>query len=53
MVDSPKPPVRLPLDSDTDTVARIRSKKQSVEPELEDWLSVALSPSHDDIAAAK
>jgi hypothetical protein len=37
----------------TDTVARIRSKNQSVEAGLQDWLSVALSTSHDDVAAAK
>jgi hypothetical protein len=47
LADSPKPPVRLPLGSDT--VARIRGKNQSVEAELKDWLSVALSTDHDDM----
>jgi hypothetical protein len=46
LVDSPKPPVRLPLG--TDTVARIREKNKFVEAELEEWLEVAVSTDHDD-----
>jgi len=48
LVDSPRPPVRLPLGSDT--VARIRGKNQFVEKELADWLQLALSTDHDDAA---
>ena len=47
LVDSPKPPVRLPLGSDT--VARIKGKNQAVEAELQDWLDIALSTNHDDV----
>jgi len=47
LVDSPKPPVRLPLGSDT--VARIKEKNQAVEAELQDWLDIALSTNHDDV----
>jgi hypothetical protein len=46
LVDSPKPPVRLPLGADT--VARIRSKNQSVQAELNEWLSVPVSTGHYD-----
>jgi len=48
LVDSPKPPVRLPLG--TDTVARIREKNKFVEAELEEWLHLAVSSDHDDAA---
>ncbi|NMG15420.1 oxidoreductase [Aromatoleum bremense] len=48
LADSPKPPVRLPLG--TDTVARIAEKNRSVEAELEQWLTVAVSTDHDDVA---
>jgi hypothetical protein len=48
LADSPKPPVRLPLG--TDTVARIGEKHRSVEAELEQWLTVAVSTDHDDVA---
>jgi hypothetical protein len=48
-VDSPKPPVRLPLGADT--VARIRSKNQSVQAELNEWLSVPDSTGHYDDSA--
>jgi NAD(P)-dependent dehydrogenase (short-subunit alcohol dehydrogenase family) len=50
LADSPKPPVRLPLGSDT--VARIRGKNQFVESELTAWLKVAASTDHDDVATA-
>jgi len=46
LADSAKPPVRLPLG--TDTVARIGEKNRSVEAELEQWLTVAVSTDHDD-----
>jgi hypothetical protein len=48
LADSPEPPVRLPLG--TDTVARIGEKNRSVEAELERWLAVAVSTDHDDAA---
>jgi NAD(P)-dependent dehydrogenase (short-subunit alcohol dehydrogenase family) len=41
LADSKKPPVRLPLG--TDTVGRIREKNRLVEAELEQWLDVANS----------
>jgi NAD(P)-dependent dehydrogenase (short-subunit alcohol dehydrogenase family) len=41
LVDSDKPPVRLPLGSDT--VARINAKNRHVESELEAWHAVAVS----------
>lgn len=47
LADSPNPPVRLPLG--TDTVARIGEKNRSVEAELQQWLSVAVSTDHDDV----
>ena len=48
LADSPEPPVRLPLG--TDTVARIGEKNRSVEAELQRWLAVAVSTDHDDVA---
>src|SRR5437899_6922117 len=48
LVDSDKPPLRLPLG--TDTVARIAEKHRLVEAELERWLDVAKSTDHDDVA---
>ena len=48
-MDSPKPPVRLPLG--TDTVAKIREKNGFVESELKDWLPLAVSTDYDDVQA--
>ena len=48
LVDSDKPPLRLPLG--TDTVARIAEKHRLVEAELERWLDVAKSTDNDDVA---
>lgn len=48
LVDSDKPPLRLPLG--TDTVARIAEKHRLVEAELERWLDVAKSTDHEDVA---
>jgi len=48
LVDSPKPPVRLPLG--TDTVAKVAEKHKVVVDELEQWMSVAVSTDHDDVA---
>ena len=48
LVDSDKPPLRLPLG--TDTVARIAEKHRLVEAELKSWLDVAKSTDHDDVA---
>jgi NAD(P)-dependent dehydrogenase (short-subunit alcohol dehydrogenase family) len=45
VADSAKPPVRLPLG--TDTVAKIAEKNSFVETELEQWRSVAVSTDHD------
>src|SRR5690606_16778087 len=50
LVDSDRPPVRLPLGSDT--VARIREKNQFVESELAEWLQLALSTDHNDASNA-
>jgi NAD(P)-dependent dehydrogenase (short-subunit alcohol dehydrogenase family) len=50
LADSPNPPVRLPLGSDT--VAKIAEKNRFVEAELEQWRSVAVSTDHDDVAKA-
>lgn len=50
LADSSKPPVRLPLGSDT--VARIRQKNKEVEREMNEWMSVAVSTDHDDVKAA-
>jgi hypothetical protein len=47
LADSPNPPVRLPLG--TDTVARIGEKNRSVEAELQQWLSLAVSTDHDNV----
>jgi NAD(P)-dependent dehydrogenase (short-subunit alcohol dehydrogenase family) len=47
LADTAKPPVRLPLGSDT--VARIRQKNKEVERELNEWIEVALSTDHDDV----
>jgi NAD(P)-dependent dehydrogenase (short-subunit alcohol dehydrogenase family) len=49
LVDSPKPPVRLPLGSDT--VARIRKKNKAVETEMSEWLSIAVSTDFDDVTS--
>jgi NAD(P)-dependent dehydrogenase (short-subunit alcohol dehydrogenase family) len=49
LVDSDKPPVRLPLGSDT--VAKVREKNAFVENELQQWLKVAVSTDHDDVNA--
>ena len=48
LADSVKPPVRLPLG--TDTVAKMEEKNRFVEAELEQWRSVAVSTDHDDVA---
>jgi len=48
LADSLKPPVRLPLG--TDTVAKMEEKNHFVEAELEQWRSVAVSTDHDDVA---
>lgn len=48
LADSPRPPVRLPLG--TDTVAKIAEKHQVVERELAQWRSLAVSTDHDDVA---
>jgi len=48
LADSSKPPVRLPLG--TDTLAKIAEKNRFVEAELEQWRSVAVSTDHDDVA---
>lgn len=44
LVDSPKPPVRLPLG--TDTVARIEEKNRFVEAEPKEWHDVAICTDH-------
>jgi NAD(P)-dependent dehydrogenase (short-subunit alcohol dehydrogenase family) len=48
LVDSDKPPVRLPLG--TDTVAKIGEKNRFVEDELKAWHAVAISTDHDVVA---
>jgi NAD(P)-dependent dehydrogenase (short-subunit alcohol dehydrogenase family) len=48
LADSEKPPMRLPLG--TDTIAKIRHKNAEVESELGQWLEVAASTDHDDVA---
>ena len=48
LADSLKPPVRLPLG--TDTVAKMEEKNRFVEAELEQWRPVAVSTDHDDVA---
>jgi hypothetical protein len=47
LVDAPKPPVRLPLGSDT--VAKIAEKHRLVVNELDKWRSLAVSTDHDDV----
>jgi len=47
LVDAPKPPVRLPLGSDT--VAKIAEKHKAVIDELDQWRDVAMSTDHDDV----
>lgn len=49
LVDVAKPPVRLPLG--TDTAAKLREKNRVVEQELAQWESVVLSTDHDDVKA--
>lgn len=49
LADAERPPLRLPLGSDT--VARIRAKHAFVEGELAAWLAVAQSTDHDGVAA--
>jgi len=51
LADSSKPPVRLPLG--TDTLAKIAEKNRFVEAELEQWRSVAVSTDYYDDAAQK
>jgi NAD(P)-dependent dehydrogenase (short-subunit alcohol dehydrogenase family) len=48
LAHSATPPVRLPLGSDT--VARIGEKNRFVEAEMREWLAVATSTDHDDVA---
>lgn len=50
LVDSPNPPLRLPLGSDA--VQRIREKNKSVEAELNEWLEVALSTDFEKLTGA-
>ncbi|MFZ5529224.1 MAG: oxidoreductase [Pseudomonadota bacterium] len=47
LADSPQPPVRLPLG--TDTVAKIGEKHRAVEAELAQWHDLAKSTDHDDV----
>ena len=49
LTDSDKPPVRLPLG--TDTAAKVREKNAFVENELRQWLKVAVSTNHDEVKA--
>ena len=44
LADSPTPPVRLPLG--TDTIARIEEKNRHVEAELKAWHDLAISTDH-------
>lgn len=48
LADAPRPPVRLQLGSDT--VKRVREKNRFVEQELAQWLELATSTDHDDVA---
>jgi len=48
LADAEKPPVRLPLG--TDTIDKILEKNRFVEGELETWRTVAASTNHDDFA---
>jgi NAD(P)-dependent dehydrogenase (short-subunit alcohol dehydrogenase family) len=47
LADSPQPPVRLMLGSDT--VRMVREKNRFVEQELGQWISLSLSTDHDDV----
>ena len=47
LVDSARPPLRLPLGSDA--VARIEAKHQAVEAELAAWRELAMSTDHADV----
>jgi NAD(P)-dependent dehydrogenase (short-subunit alcohol dehydrogenase family) len=47
LVDSPAPPLRLALGSDT--VAKVREKNAFTSQELERWLELSLSTDHDDV----
>jgi NAD(P)-dependent dehydrogenase (short-subunit alcohol dehydrogenase family) len=47
LVDSQKPPVRLPLG--TDTVTRIREKNAFVDAELKEWFDLAISTDHNEV----
>lgn len=49
LVDSDRPPLRLPLGSDA--VARIEEKNRFVLGELEGWRAIAVSTDHADVAA--
>lgn len=49
LVDSDRPPLRLPLGSDA--VARIEEKNRFVLAELEGWRAIAVSTDHADVAA--
>ena len=48
LADAEKPPVRLPLG--TDTIDKVLEKNRLVEAELEAWRTVAASTNHDDVA---
>ena len=48
LADNEKPPVRLQLGSDT--VKRVREKNRFVEEEMAQWLELARSTDHDDVA---
>jgi NAD(P)-dependent dehydrogenase (short-subunit alcohol dehydrogenase family) len=47
LADTDKPPVRLPLG--TDTAAKLREKNRYVEQELTAWEHVTVSTDHDDV----
>jgi NAD(P)-dependent dehydrogenase (short-subunit alcohol dehydrogenase family) len=51
LVDSERPPVHLPLGSDT--VAKLEEKQQAVQNELAEWRAVAVSTDHDDAVPAQ
>lgn len=51
LADSPKPPVRLPVG--TDTLAAISKKHKQVEEEIAVWRAVAESTDHDDVIAPR
>jgi|GEM_PF-6869348 len=48
LADNEKPPVRLQLGSDT--IQRVREKHRFVEQEMAQWLELAMSTDHDDVA---